>query len=76
VAEEAVVARAYGTTRRVGVVEVGRDSVERTGAIISGKHASGGKVFHIQAKRIKLHGAGIVSGETTDKKETLDKVRS
>jgi hypothetical protein len=24
----------------------------------------------------KLHGAGVVGGETTDRKETLDKVRS
>jgi hypothetical protein len=50
--------------------------LERTDAIVSGKHAPGIKVFHRQAKRIKLHGAGVVGGETTDRKETLDKVRS
>jgi hypothetical protein len=58
------------------VGKVGRGSVERTGAIVSGKHASGSMVFHRQAKRIKLYGAGVVSGETTNRKETLDKVRS
>jgi hypothetical protein len=47
-----------------------------TGAIVSGKHASDSKVFHRRAKRIKLHGAGVVGGETTDRNETLDKVRS
>jgi hypothetical protein len=50
--------------------------VEQTGAIVSGKHAPGSKIFHRQAKWIKLHGAGVVGGETTDQKETLDKVRS
>jgi hypothetical protein len=34
------------------------------------------RFFHKQAKRIKLHGVGVVDGETTDRKETLDKVRS
>jgi hypothetical protein len=38
--------------------------------------ASGSKIFHRQAKRIKLHRAGVIGGETTDRKETLDKVRS
>jgi hypothetical protein len=47
-----------------------------TSAIVSGKHASGSKVFHRWAKRIKLYGAGVVGGETTDRNETLDKVRS
>jgi hypothetical protein len=36
----------------------------------------GSKVFHRHAKRVKLHGAGVVGGETTDRKKTLDKVRS
>jgi hypothetical protein len=36
----------------------------------------GSKVFHKQAKWVKLYGAGVVSGEPTDIKETLDKVRS
>jgi hypothetical protein len=53
-----------------------RKSVERTSAIVSGKHAPGSKVFHRQAKRITLHGAGVVYGETTGRKETLYKVRS
>jgi hypothetical protein len=33
-------------------------------------------VFHRHAKRIKLHGAGVVGGETMDRKETLDKIRN
>jgi hypothetical protein len=37
---------------------------------------SDSKVFHRQAKRVKLHGAGVIDGETMDRKETLDKVRS
>jgi hypothetical protein len=37
--------------------------------------ASTHKVFHRQAKRIKLHRVGVVSGETTNRKKTLDKVR-
>jgi hypothetical protein len=36
----------------------------------------GSKLFYRQAKQIKLHGAKVVGGETTDKNETLDKVRS
>jgi hypothetical protein len=43
--------------------------------LLSGQHAPDRKVFHKQAKRVKLHG-GVVGGETMDKKETLDKVRS
>jgi hypothetical protein len=50
--------------------------VEQTGAIVSGKHAPGSKVFHRQAKRNKLHGPGVIGGEMMDQKETLDKVRS
>jgi hypothetical protein len=48
----------------------------RTCIVVSDKHMPGSKVFHRQVKRIKLHGAGVVDGETTDKKETLDEVRS
>jgi hypothetical protein len=47
-----------------------RYSVEWTGAIVCGKHSSGSKVFHRQAKRIKLHGAGVVGGEMTDRKDS------
>jgi hypothetical protein len=36
----------------------------------------GSKVFHKQAKWIKLHGARVVGGEMMDRKETLEKVRS
>jgi hypothetical protein len=39
------------------------------------RHALGSKIFHRQANRIKLHGA-IVGGDTTYRKDTLDKVRS
>jgi hypothetical protein len=33
-----------------------------------GQHAPGSKVFHRQAKQIKLHRLGVVSGELTDRK--------
>jgi hypothetical protein len=54
--------RAYGTTRRVGVW-VRQEGVERTDTIIPSKHVPGGKVFHIQAKRVKLYGTRVVSGD-------------
>jgi hypothetical protein len=63
-------------TRGSGEQSRKRKSVERTDAIVSGKHMPGRKVFHRQAKRIKLDGAGVLGGETTDRKETLDKARS
>jgi hypothetical protein len=66
----------WDSTRGSGGRSKKRWSIERTGAIVSGKHASGSKVFHRQAKWIKLHGVRVVGGETTDRKETLDKVRS
>ena len=77
VAEEAATTRVYGTTRG-GSGGRGRKrlSIEWTCAVVSGKHAPSSKVFHRQAKRIKLHGARIIGGETMDRTETLDKIRS
>jgi hypothetical protein len=50
-------------------------SVEGTETIVSGKHTLGGNGFHRQAKRVKLHRTRVVSGETTNKVETLNDVR-
>jgi hypothetical protein len=35
----------------------------------------GGNVFHRRAKRVKLDGARVISGESTNREKTLDKVR-
>jgi hypothetical protein len=66
--------RAYGTTHGVGEGEEGRGSVEFTSPTMPGKYAPDGKVFHKQAKRVKLYGAGVINGELMDRK--LDNVRS
>jgi hypothetical protein len=46
-------------------------SVEWIETIVPSEHAHGGKVFHIQAKRVKLHRTRVVNGETTNRDETL-----
>jgi hypothetical protein len=42
---------------------VRQEGVEWSGAIVPSKHMPGGKVFHRQAKRVKLYGARVVSGD-------------
>jgi hypothetical protein len=50
--------------------------VQRVGAIQPDDHVFGCKILHRQTKRVKFHRASIVSGKTTNRKETLNHVRS
>jgi hypothetical protein len=49
---------------------------QQTDAIRPDDHVLGCKILHKQTKRVKFHRASIVSGKTTNRKETLNHVRS
>ena len=48
------------------------ERVEVAGAIAPGDHVPGLQILHRKAKRIKLNGAVIVGGETTDRNQILN----
>jgi hypothetical protein len=50
--------------------------VQRAGAIRLDDHVLGCKILHRQNKRVKFYRVSIVSGKTTNRKETLNHVRS
>jgi hypothetical protein len=50
--------------------------VQRASAIRPNDHVLDCKILHRQTKRVKLHRASIVSGKTTNRKETLNHLRS
>jgi hypothetical protein len=50
--------------------------VQRAGAIRPDNHVLGCKILHRQTKRVKFYRAPIVSDKTTNRKETLNHVRS
>jgi hypothetical protein len=50
------------------------ERVEVTGAIAPGDHVPGLQVLHRKAKRIKLDGAVIIGGKTTNRNQILNDV--
>ena len=50
------------------------ERVEVTGAIAPGDHVPGLQILHRKANRIKLNGAVIVGGETTNRNQILNDV--
>jgi hypothetical protein len=50
--------------------------VQRADAIRPDDHVSGCKILHRQTKWVKFHRAPIISGKATNKKKTLNNVRS
>jgi hypothetical protein len=79
---EATAVRAWGTAARAAIaledgVRPGKTHrVQRVGAIRPDDHVLGCKILNKQTKRVKFHGAPIVSGKTTNREETLNHVRS
>jgi hypothetical protein len=54
----------------------GLERVERSRAVTAGERGPGGQILHRKTRGVKLNGTGVVSGETTDRKEIVSDVGS
>jgi hypothetical protein len=50
------------------------ERVEGPRAVTSGEGSPGGQILHRETRGVKLNGARVVSGETTNKKEIMSDV--